>query len=312
MLTYAPNGTLYTSLRFGAGTTADPFAYAIQRYDGTAWTAVATFDTSPTALTFAPNGDLYVFGTFTTIDGAARRDGPVARFDGTAWSSLSPALPPLVNSARLRDLVFLPSGTYALGEFDNPYGGLFVYVLRLVGDEWRTVGSGVSTAVSALTANPADGTVYAGWSDFKSRGVAHWDGQTWQAEAPMPTCANDCDVRGLAFGSDGKLYASGFLSTLSGFGRLDPAGWARLGTGATVAGGQMVREPSGSVLFMNAGGGLTSHTGFLYRFVPGASGPVSQSGNQGSITASGYAYAPDGTLYATAGATSFLHRWNDG
>ncbi len=230
---------------------------------------------------------------------------------------------------------------YAGGWFKTAGGVTADYVARWDGATWQSLDSRMNSAVFAL-AFGTDGSLYAGGRFTAAGGgsanrIARWDGAAWH---PLGSGMNGdspnqfVDVRALAVGPDGSLYAGGLFDTAggvlaNGIARWDGATWHPLGTGMgglaepwdpTVY--ALAFGPDGSLY---AGGRFTEAGGAAANYIAlwdGATWHPLGSGMGGSNapndpTVFALAFGPDGSLYAGGGfaeaggvAVNGIARWD--
>lgn len=179
-LAVLPNGDLIAGGNFDRA--GGLVANGIARWDGSAWqtmgSGVEAFRFSGTVrrLAVTPNGDLIVAGLFQTAGGVA--SGGVARWDGT-WQAMPPLPGRLVN---IRGLALSPTGQLFVGGLNTT--GTF----ELVGNAWVPIGAiagAVGPQFTSCFARSNGNLVVVGSFDsiggVPARGVAEWDGQSWNA-----------------------------------------------------------------------------------------------------------------------------------
>ncbi|MCA9277499.1 MAG: hypothetical protein H6815_01775 [Phycisphaeraceae bacterium] len=136
------NGDLYLTGYFQTGTYVD-------RYDGTAWTRVGTFQSFADPGVLAEyNGDLYIGGRFSYINGM--RSDHIARWDGSQWhpvNGIGDSNKHVSDLAVHNGLLFASGDFYVLGNSISPYinaydGEQWIGISRNGPDEWiRTIAS---------------------------------------------------------------------------------------------------------------------------------------------------------------------------
>jgi hypothetical protein len=176
----------------------------IASWDGNAWSALAGGGVQGTvhALVVDNSGAtpvLYVGGQFGTAGGVTCNS--ITRWNGATWSNLGPGLANFVFNGTVDDLALFDEGQgprlFVTGEFEVPGSVAFGGITRWDGANWSVVG-GASAGASPSSSGPGsrrllvhdDGTgralYVAGRVDVPStsliaRGVARWDGATWEA-----------------------------------------------------------------------------------------------------------------------------------
>ncbi len=251
----------------------------IATWDGEEWSRLSP-GTNGRVFAFAvlDPGDeptLHAAGSFTTISGVdARR---VARWGGGRWNPVGSGL----NNSVLALATFDDGGgsaLYAGGRFQSSGGPN--RVARLVGENWRPLGSGppatFSPALSEVRALATfdDGSgpaLYVGGffdaiAGQPLRAIARWDGLAW---SPVGAGLADGSVDTLTVYDDGSgpaLYAGGSFTRsgatpLNHVGRWDGVSWSRLASGADddVLVLRVLDDGNGDALF--AGGRFTAAGG---------------------------------------------------
>lgn len=215
-LAVLPDGSLVAAGTFiAAGGTP---AAGIARWDGQAWTPLATSITRPPfslqggirALLALPNGDLIAGGDFTSIDGVPARS--IARWDGSGWHALgsgitAPEGGPV--SAAVFALALAPDNAIiAAGQFTHLGDLAAGNIARWDGAAWHALGSGLSGPVLTLQWLPSgDLAAGGGFSGVPPlpHGVALWNGVTWSPTGPGITSP----IFALALDAAGQLLAAG-------------------------------------------------------------------------------------------------------
>ncbi|PAP78328.1 T9SS type A sorting domain-containing protein [Rubrivirga marina] len=197
---------------------ADSVSVAL--WDGGAWRAVpgrlSYHGSAGTAAALAPAGcaggqpRFFVAGSFTSVileDGTALDAPGVAYWDGTAWSALG-GTPP---EGEIRALAYDGRALVAGGYLTR--SGVPAVFSWAPGAGWQMLGR-VDGTVYALAYGP-DGALYVGGAfstvqqpsglTLQLQGLVRWPGAEWQWIG-SPTYG---EVRALAFGPDGTLYAGG-------------------------------------------------------------------------------------------------------
>jgi hypothetical protein len=214
----------------------------IARWDGQNWWEMGFgFDSSVGALAVSQNA-VYAGGGFTNVI-----DPPftfpvnhIAMWDGFNWYSLGSGVN--VNGTVNAIAVSGPN-VYVGGTFTNASGVTANRIAMWNGGSWASLGigtqNGLNGTVLAIAVNGSD--VYVGGT-FTNAGttvvrcIAKWDGANWFGLGSGATGTSTAEVRGLAFGGDGKLYACGRFTNMSGINassiaRWDGTKWEALGSG---------------------------------------------------------------------------------
>ncbi len=234
--------------RLVAGTGSDYGYYGpsccLSAWDGRAWVPVGG-GTNSTVLALASrladgeNGEaLYAGGYFSATGDVPARS--VAAWNGRTWRAFGSS-----TDVSISVVAWGPDGSlYAGGSFTT-IGSLKTRgIARWTGAAWEPLGLGVGGYgyVGSLLFGP-DGSLYAGGrftsiGGIAAQGVARWDGTRWHALGAGPSTAPDKDVRDMAFGPDGKLYAVGlFYPGNRALFRWDGTTWEAAGRGAAVSNG---------------------------------------------------------------------------
>jgi WD40 repeat protein len=338
-LAVGPNRSLYAGGWFtAAGVIA---ANRIARWDGAQWHPLGSGMEGPSyhgavrALASGPDGSLYAGGDFNIAGGVAANG--IARWDGAEWHPLGSGMGG-TSVPDVRALAFGPDGSlYAGGVFTTAGGIAANYIARWDGAQWHPLGSGMGGSsyypgVSALAFGP-DGSLYAG-GVFDTAGgatanrIARWDGAQWYPLGSGMGGTSAPDVRDLAFGPDGSLYAGGIFTTAGGIAanyiaRWDGVQWHPLDGGIS-GDSSWVRAlavgPNGSLY---AGGNFTTAGGVAANRIARWDGTQWYSLGSGmdgiSPDVKALAFSPDGSLYAGGGFTtaggkpsSNIARWTKG
>jgi hypothetical protein len=239
VLLVAPDGTRYAGGAFAGG---------VARWDTAtaAWVTLAGLEGPVRCLAWGPDGTLYAGGTFST------QGDTVAAYDGSTWTTLG--IPGLAPHA------------LAVGAEGTLYGGGVAAGGASVqrwqaGTGWLDMGTGPGgPAYSLLT--DARGGLYAGGAF--AGGAARWTGAAWEplGDGLAQSDGSTPEVRALAAGPDGMLYAGGTFDRADGvlasnIARWNGLNWQPLGSGldgavlalaAVLAGGWAAdARPSGAV-----------------------------------------------------------------
>jgi hypothetical protein len=213
-LLVAPDGTRYAGGAFAGG---------VARWDTAtaAWVALAGLEGPVGCLAWGPDGTLYAGGSFST------QGATVAAHDGSAWTTLgTPGLAPHALAVGATGTLYV--GGVAAG------GGASAQRWE-AGTGWIDMGAGPGGPVYSLLAD-GHGTLYAGGAF--AGGVARWTGATWEplGDGLAQSMGSLPDVRALAVGPDGMLYAGGTFDRADGvlassIARWNGLAWQPLGRG---------------------------------------------------------------------------------
>ncbi len=264
----------------------------IARWNGTAWSAVATSMTGPVPFTapgltkvagmaVADVGQgprLFVTGVFGAIDGVAAQC--VASYDGATWSPLGAG----VGAAAVPNptsICAYDSGTgpeiYVAGAISTAGGSAAAAIARWNGTSWSPLGAGLTgytAATSMRVWNRSTGSVLVVAGSFASAGgipggMAFWDGTAWQsanAAGRFFSSATNFDA-----GNGDSLYAAGNVTvtfpnnggsatTSHFFQRYDGTSWSTPNGQGFTGGGPaaMVAHDDGNGTKLFAGGSIGS------------------------------------------------------
>ena len=214
----------------------------IARWNGRTWSAlgdgIARITSPVAALAVFDDGNgaaLYAGGAFFAAGGVSVNH--IARWNGAEWSALGSGLDggtirfPLVAALAVYD-DGNGEGLYAAGQFDFAGGGNADAIARWDGQQWASVGDGVSGGIFGLTIGALsvfdDGTgralFAAGRFDTAGGGavsnIARWNGSNWSNLASGISGENvNTSVRALTVFDDGRgqaLYAGGLFDSAGG------------------------------------------------------------------------------------------------
>jgi hypothetical protein len=161
-------------------------------------------------------------------------------WNGYNWYNLGSGVNP---NGTVNAIAVSGNNVYIGGTFTNASGVTANRVAMWDGGTWNSLGTGsangVNGTVLAIAVNGSD--VYVGGTFTNAgttvvRGIAHWDGANWSGLGSGATGTSAAEVRGLAFGGDGKLYCCGRFTNISGISassiaRWDGTRWEALGSG---------------------------------------------------------------------------------
>ena len=212
----------------------------IAYWNGLSWSSMGLGFDSGVGVIAADANNVYAGGSFTNC-----YDPPyiiqvnrIARWDGFGWYNLGSGVNNTVNAIAVSG-----NNVYAGGTFTTAGGVTANRIAVWNGSNWSPLGvgssNGVSGTVLAIAVNGSD--VYVGGT-FTSAGgiivsnIAKWDGTNWSRLGSGATSTTTAEVRGLAFGDDGKLYCCGRFTNISSvaancIARWDGTNWEALGSG---------------------------------------------------------------------------------
>jgi hypothetical protein len=225
-------------------------AACLARWNGSAWSAVATTMTDPgpsgshgiAALAVFDDGTgnaLYAGGTFQTIDGVAASN--IAKWNGSSWQSLASGVSKNVNALAVFDDGSGPA-LFVGGAFQSAGGTPANFIAKWDGTSWTPLGSGLFGGPFAMKVYD-DGTGPALYvaGNFSSAGgvpaldIARWDGTSWSAVGS----GSNGQIYSLGVFDDGngpELYAGGLFTLIGGVttahvAKWNGTSWSALGAG---------------------------------------------------------------------------------
>ena len=250
----------------------------IARWDGANWSSMGNgFDSGVGVLAAVP-GAVYVGGGFTNVIGppSTFTVNHIAMWDGFNWNSLGSG----VNAAgNVNAIAVSGNNVYIGGTFTNAGGVTANRIAVWNGFNWASLGTGsangLSGTVQAIAINGSDvyvGGIFTNAGTTVVRGIAKWDGANWSGLGSGATGTSAGEIRDLGFGSDGKLYACGRFTNISGLNassiaRWDGTKWEALGGGfyadtAVIRGtGLAIRGDDVFVIGTFSGAGLADSSG---------------------------------------------------
>ncbi len=214
----------------------------LAKYNGTAWTSLAS-SLNGSARTFAFIGtDVYVGGSFERSGGIGIGNG-ILKYNGTTWSALGSGTE---LGSHTVSAIYVSGNTFYLGGDFQLAGGVGARNIATLtdGTTWGTPfpGTGVDAQVNAIAVSGTDvyvgGTFITAGSVTANR-IAKWNGvtQTWSALGSGISGFNtdNSSISGLGVVGN-KVYAGGTFSTIGGISANNIAvwngtTWAPLGSG---------------------------------------------------------------------------------
>jgi hypothetical protein len=172
----------------------------IASWDGNTWSPLAGggLQGPARALVVDESGaspTLYVGGEFPTAGGVTCNS--IARWNGSAWSNLGPGFMSFVFPGEVHDLALFDEGQgprlFAAGAFEVPGSPAFGGIARWDGSSWSAVGGANANTGGVFNqrmlvhddgsgrALYLAGTLAVSSPPLLARGVARWDGATWEA-----------------------------------------------------------------------------------------------------------------------------------
>jgi len=303
-----PSGELFGTVR-----TSDGFVTKLFKWNKTAWSEVATFDSLVTSLEMAPDGTLYASGWFTSIGASSIAN--LAKFTGNTWSAV-PDAPERINVVRVLD------GVVCIGGSIDPEGA---GVQCLENGSWvRKALSGTYGEINDLGIQNGD-LIAAGRfglsPDEEGGSLARWTGSAWELIGGGIVGPGYGDVQDMEIDGD-KIYVTGDLRFAGGMQvnhvamwDVTQKRWSSLNDGVYgSSGGFGFGPPPGQALVKDQGGEI--YVGGQFSMIGGrnALGIARWDGNQwnpvddpkakrlgvnGGVQA--MAEAPNGVLYIGGG-----------
>jgi hypothetical protein len=210
-ITALPDGDVIVGGAFNAvGTNSS--GQGVMRLRGGAGFPMGT-GLGPTAIVHAlrstPAGAVYASGLISSVSGDTF-DG-VARWNGAAWEAVTPRRLP-VGPTQVIEFDYQERLLLG-GRFTTTQGKPATGVLRLDGDVWREVGTGVNAMVNAIAVSPTLGVLVGGSSTFSGNIATPYFARF---ACRMQECPLDFDT-------DGVLSTADFVAFIDKFNAGDPA-----------------------------------------------------------------------------------------
>lgn len=194
----------------------------IARWTGSEWLPFGDglSDGAVNALVFLPNGDLIAGGSFKNSNGVQVPN--LARWDGNSWTSIGYC------NGTVRAIAVMPSGSLIVGgEFTHAGGVLVNRVAQWDGAAWSSLGSGLPNGfgvgmtgtVRTLTVLQSGellaggGFTRAGYANV--RGIASWNGTSWQAVGLVGSAPSSADVWAIQALPHGAVAIAGNIKSAS-------------------------------------------------------------------------------------------------
>lgn len=219
----------------------------VARWDGRRWHSLGSGINGYVYALAVYKGKLYAGGDFTQAGDVAVNS--LAVWDGRSWSALGrgPGAMQGTHKGIVRALAVVDGALYIGGDFTALDEMSTLDIARWDGRKLSALGNGLGNAdysgaaldrygygsVSALAGGP-DGSLYAA-GDFSHAGnhlltpvnsIARWDGLNWQPlDRGLEKAYSTGEVRTLAVGGDGTLYAGGHFVTAGGEAAASIAQW---------------------------------------------------------------------------------------
>jgi hypothetical protein len=160
----------------------------IARWNGTAWSALGSGTSSSVNALAVLGSELFACGGFSTAGGVTVNN--VARWDGTAWNAMRSGL---VNTGAPVDMAVVRGRINVVGAFTHaalsevPMPGIATW--NAAEQIWEAVSSSFDAQINCFL--EFQGKLYAGGRFTRAggndaRGLAAWDGLTWQPVGSMP------------------------------------------------------------------------------------------------------------------------------
>ena len=246
----------------------------VRKWDGSSWTYVGLGSHIHALAVYDDGSGPALYAGYEKWSAG----GGIVKWDGAEWSEVGGGLYSPDFSIGVFSLVVFDDGSgpalYVGGNFIKAGGmnGITAYgIARWDGQDWSSVGGGVSNRVRAMTVHDDGGgpALYAGGEFTYSGGVqancvAKWDGMSWSALGTGVEGPGSQEVSALGVFDDGggpALYVGGDFELAGGLSvnhlaRWDGSSWSALGTGVDGDDAQVVRAlaaydgGSGSALYV--------------------------------------------------------------
>lgn len=189
------NNILYAGGNFRGLYSGQPFPNQLiphtsnfAKWNGTIWSAVSSDDVGGSIdHVFAINSynnELYIGGTFNQVGGV--QANAIAKWDGVSWSNVGGGV--TGGFQEIRCLGNYSNGLIAAGDFIQAGGVQTNFIADWNGSSWDSVGGGFDYFVTTMEIDTALNQLYvagnfyyAGDTNTIVKGVAKWNGISWQA-----------------------------------------------------------------------------------------------------------------------------------
>lgn len=193
------------------------------------------------ALATGTDGQVYYGGSFSQA-GTATANNIAVWNPSSGWSGVGSGSNGAINS-----IVVAQNGdVYAAGAFTEIGGIAARNVARWNGTNWSALGDGLEGPIAAMALNE-QGDLYVGGIfetvrgiGLEARNIAVWNGSNWSPlqDATTGDAGMNNEVRSLAIGPDGTLYAGGNFDEAGGktanrIATWDGSSWGTLGDGTS-------------------------------------------------------------------------------
>lgn len=270
-----PTGELFGTVRTQNGAT-------LFKWNKTAWSEVAQFDSRVSGLAIAADGTLYASGGFTTVGATAISN--VAKFSNNTWSAVAGA-PDGAQVVRIVGTSICVGGSF------NPWdGGLGVQCLENGTWQDKPFGSEADGTITDIGVQNGDliaaGKFKLGESDWAGS-LARWSGTEWELIGGGLAGMEAADVMDMEIDGD-KIFVTGDIRFAGGqqvshvvMWDVAQNRWSSLNDGIFGdSGGLGLSTPAGQVLALDQGGEL--YVGGRFSLIGGrnALGIARWDGNQ--------------------------------
>ncbi|EZH74674.1 hypothetical protein ATO12_12975 [Aquimarina atlantica] len=191
------------------------------------------------AITSDSNGNIYHGGDFNKA-GNINANNIAVWNKNTGWSALGSGANGSINTLKIA-----PNGNLYAGGVFTEIGGINANNIAVWnGSQWSALGAGIDGTVAAIEIdnnnNVFVGGVFKTINGTTVRNIAKWDGSQWSAlkDVTNQKSGTNNEIRSLAIGSDGTLYAGGNFDEAGGntakrIATWNGSNWGTLGDGTS-------------------------------------------------------------------------------
>lgn len=185
------------------------------------------------------NGNIYHGGNFSKA-GSIDANNIAVWNKNSGWSALGSGANGSINTLKIA-----PNGNLYVGGVFTKIGGINANNIAVWnGSQWSALGSGIDGTVAAIETGNSNaifvGGVFKTINGTTVRNIAKWDGSKWSAleDVTNKKSGTNNEIRSLATGSDGILYAGGNFDEAGGntakrIATWNGSNWGTLGDGTS-------------------------------------------------------------------------------